>query len=55
MFVVIPALGVAGVIEAFLSPSEAPLDVKIAVGVTAGVLLWAYILLGGRSFKRIGA
>jgi uncharacterized membrane protein SpoIIM required for sporulation len=55
MFVVIPALGVAGTLEAFLSPSEAPLAIKIAVGLAAGALLWGYILLGGRSFKRSAA
>jgi uncharacterized membrane protein SpoIIM required for sporulation len=55
MFVVIPALGVAGTLEAFLSPSEAPLAIKIAVGLAAGALLWGYILLGGRSVKRSAA
>jgi uncharacterized membrane protein SpoIIM required for sporulation len=55
MFVVIPALGVAGTLEAFLSPSEAPLAIKIAVGLAAGALLWGYILFGGRSFKRSAA
>jgi uncharacterized membrane protein SpoIIM required for sporulation len=55
MFVVIPALGVAGTLEAFLSPSDAPLAIKIAVGLAAGALLWGYILLGGRSFRRSAA
>jgi uncharacterized membrane protein SpoIIM required for sporulation len=55
MFVVIPALGVAGVLEAFLSPSDAPIAVKIAVGVATGALLWGYLLLGGRSSRRSAA
>jgi uncharacterized membrane protein SpoIIM required for sporulation len=55
MFVVIPALGVAGTLEGLLSPSDAPLALKVAVGLTLGVLLWAYILLGGRAFKRTAA
>ena len=55
MFVVVPALGVAGLLEGFLSPSDAPLAIKIAAGLVAGTLLWGYILLGGRSFKRSAA
>jgi uncharacterized membrane protein SpoIIM required for sporulation len=52
MLLVIPALGVAGILEAFLSPSGAPLTVKIVVGVVAGLALWTYIALVGRSFRR---
>ena len=55
MFVVIPALGVAGILEGFLSPSGAPLTLKITVGALAALVLWSYILLGGRSFRRTGA
>ena len=55
MFVVIPALGVAGVLEAFLSPSDAPIAVKVAVGVATGALLWGYLLLSGRSSRRSAA
>ena len=52
MLLVIPALGIAGILEAFLSPSDAPLAVKITAGAIAAVVLWAYIALAGRSIKR---
>src|SRR5881396_4229802 len=52
MFLVIPALGVAGILEAFLSPSDSPLALKITAGAMAAILLWAYIALAGRSIKR---
>ena len=48
MLLVIPALGVAGILEAFLSPSGAPIALKITVGVIAGLALWSYIFLVGR-------
>jgi uncharacterized membrane protein SpoIIM required for sporulation len=48
MFLVIPALGVAGTIEAFLSPSDAPLAIKVAVGVVTGLALWGYVIFAGR-------
>src|SRR5437773_2128798 len=50
MLLVIPALGIAGILEAFLSPSEAPLAVKITAGAIAALVLWGYIALAGRSF-----
>ena len=52
MLLVVPALGVAGLLEGFLSPSGAPLALKISVGLVASVALWSYIALVGRSFKR---
>jgi uncharacterized membrane protein SpoIIM required for sporulation len=52
MLLVVPALGVAGLIEAFLSPSDAPIPAKITVGVIAALLLWGYIALMGRPARR---
>ncbi len=52
MLLVIPALGVAGVLEAFLSPSDAPIALKVIVGLVAAFALWGYIGLVGRSFRR---
>jgi hypothetical protein len=48
MLLVIPVLGVAGVIEGFLSPSGASDVVKVIVGVVTGAMLWGYILFVGR-------
>ena len=55
MFLVIPALGIAGLLEGFLSPSTAPLILKVAVGVAGGIVLWGYIALAGRGFRRTAA
>jgi len=52
MLLVIPALGVAGILEAFLSPSGAPIALKITVGVIAGLALWSYIFLVGRPSRK---
>src|SRR2546423_4534336 len=52
MLLVIPALGVAGILQAFLSPSNAPITLKVGVRLVAALVLWAYIGLVGRSFRR---
>ena len=44
----IPCLVVAGLIEGFLSPSAAPAEAKLAVGLLTGGALWSYLLLAGR-------
>jgi uncharacterized membrane protein SpoIIM required for sporulation len=55
VLVVVATLGVAGVLEAFVSPTALPVAAKLAVGVITGALLWGYILLGGRERAGPGA
>jgi uncharacterized membrane protein SpoIIM required for sporulation len=55
MLLVIPVLGVAGLIEAFLSPSGAGDAVKAVVGILTGAALWGYVLFAGRPRSMRGA
>ena len=42
-------LVVAGLIEGFVSPSELPLEVRLAVGPLAGLALYALLFTVGRA------
>ena len=44
----VPALVTAGCIEAFISPSHAAVGIKVALGLTLGVVFWLYLLATGR-------
>lgn len=43
-----PMLVIAGIIEGNISPSGAPLALKVGIGATSGILLYSYLLLAGR-------
>jgi uncharacterized membrane protein SpoIIM required for sporulation len=47
MFLVAATLTVAGIIEAFVSPTLLAVPLKLAIGVASGALLWGYVLLAG--------
>ncbi len=49
LLLVIAVLGVAGLIEGFVSPSGVPNAAKAGIGVATGALLWGYVLLLGRT------
>ena len=38
----------AGLLEAFVSPSDLPAPAKIGLGLATGIALYAYLLLAGR-------
>jgi len=43
-----PLLVVAGLLEAFVSPSDLPATAKLVIGPLTGVALYSYLLLAGR-------
>jgi uncharacterized membrane protein SpoIIM required for sporulation len=43
---------VAGSLEAFVSPSTLPAAAKLAIGALSGLLLYSWLLLGGRDRRR---
>ena len=47
-----PMLVVAGTIEGNISPSGAPLGLKVAIGLTTGALFYSYLLLIGRRSQK---
>ncbi len=49
----VPLLVLAGLIEGFISPSESiPWPVKWGIGLGSGLLLYSYLLLGGRERRK---
>jgi hypothetical protein len=43
-----PVLVVAGLIEGFVSPSEIPIELKLAIGPFAGLVLFSLLFSVGR-------
>jgi uncharacterized membrane protein SpoIIM required for sporulation len=50
-----PVLVIAGLIEGFVSPSDLPIGVKLAIGVGTGCVLYALLLKVGRTPRRVPA
>lgn len=46
-----PLLVIAGLIESFITPSDAAVGFKLAVGAVTGTLLWSWLLLAGVRFR----
>jgi hypothetical protein len=46
---------VAGTVEGNISPSAAPLALKVVIGLGLGVLFYSYLLLTGRSSSQQGS
>ncbi len=46
-----PLLVIAGLIESFVTPSDAAVPVKLAVGAVTGALMWSWLLLAGRRMR----
>lgn len=44
----VPLLIIAGTIEGLISPSDAPIWLKFGIGISSGILLYAYLFLAGR-------
>jgi hypothetical protein len=44
----------AGCIEAFVSPSHAPVWFKAALGLTLGISFWLYLLFTGKARQAQG-
>jgi uncharacterized membrane protein SpoIIM required for sporulation len=48
----LPFLGVAGLLEGFVSPLDFAWPAKLAIGLATAIGLYAYLLLAGRSAPR---
>ena len=44
----VPALIISGCLEGFVSPSNLPIGIKVAIGLAMGGSFWLYLLGGGK-------